>query len=256
MEAIQYMSQMISPPKVLNRIFKYGRSHFKISAHRFEVFVIHNHLLAERKVYLVKNFDISHCIHFVEIEKQAPELLDQFYAGINRECWTLKCESLYKPAPEPRVLSRAEIACTASHFYAYKEFLRCSNKEWLLVIEDDAIFKSGLEGGIQKQLNALPAWADALFIGGGFPHDQISRTLGKYKNFIIKQHPATNTTVAYLLRRTLVERIIKRFHTFDLPIDYELAYLLMINNALVLHADPYLISEGSKFAYQSSIRSD
>jgi hypothetical protein len=58
-----------------------------------------------------------------------------------------------------------------------------------------------------------------------------------------------------MMRRKMVTAIMDGFETFDLPIDYELAYLLMANNALVMHIHPYLISEGSKSLYLSSIRS-
>lgn len=230
----------------------FGQSNEKIPD--FELYIVHNHLLSERKRFLLNAFNPKTRAHFIEIENQAPQLSASFYDGVRPSNWLLKCEGLWYEAPEPRQLSRAEIACTASHFYTYQRFLKESDKEWLLVLEDDAIFKSGLEKAIQDKLRIFPLWADALFIGGGFSHHLISRTLGKYKNFLIKHHPATNTTVAYMLRRRLVEKIAEKFEKFDLPIDYELAHLLMINNAVVLHCDPYLISEGSKFAYQSSIR--
>lgn len=220
----------------------------------FDIYVIHNYLLTERMTYLKNRLSTDCKTSFIELENQAPKLLGKFYRGLNPQSWSAKCEALWSPAPAPRALTRAEIACTASHFYAYQQFLKNSNKEWLLVIEDDALFKAGLERKIQHQINAMPKWADTLFIGGGFPHAQVTRTLGKHKNFLVKHHPATNTTVAYLLKRSLLERMMRCFDHFDLPIDYELAYLLMVNNAVVLHSNPYLVSEGSKSSYQSSIR--
>lgn len=38
-----------------------------------------------------------------------------------------------------RVLSNGEIGCTLSHYYVIKDFLLDSKKEWLIVLEDDAI---------------------------------------------------------------------------------------------------------------------
>jgi GR25 family glycosyltransferase involved in LPS biosynthesis len=229
-----------------------GRSNNQIPD--FDLYVVHNHLLVERKAFLLSTLNRTIKAHFIEIESQAPQLLELFYVGLRDTKWRLKCEGLWHQIPAPRKLSGGEIACTTSHFYAYQQFLKESDKEWLLVIEDDAIFKPGLEKAIQKKLQKLPFWADALFVGGGFPHHIVSKTLGKYRNFLIKHHPSTNTTIAYMLRRPLVKKIIEKFEQFDLPIDYELAYLLMINNAVVFHCNPYLIAEGSKFAYPSSIR--
>jgi hypothetical protein len=132
--------------------------------------------------------------------------------------------------------------------------LRDDQEEWLVVIEDDAMFDCDLSQEISGLLNDLPDMISSIFIGGGFNHDAVSLTLGGYKNFLIKHHPATNTTVAYILRRNMVKAIMRDFTKFDLPIDYELAYLLMINNAIVLHKIPYIVKEGSKSFYESSIR--
>ncbi|SNX29103.1 hypothetical protein SAMN06295945_1467 [Polynucleobacter meluiroseus] len=129
-----------------------------------------------------------------------------------------------------------------------------SEKDWILVLEDDAIFKEKFGLKIKKQLEDIPDLVGAIFIGGGFPQERTSLTLGEWGNFLIKHHPATNTTIGYMLRRSAVEKIMKDFSTFDMPIDYELAYLLMRTNTLVFHQDPYSIQEGSKLVYSSSIR--
>jgi GR25 family glycosyltransferase involved in LPS biosynthesis len=173
--------------------------------------VVHNHLQAERKAFLLRTLNCPMRVHFIEIEVQAPQLLGLFYVGLRYTNWRVKCGGLWHEPPAPRKLSGAEIACTASHFYAYQQFLKESDKEWLLVIEDDAIFKPGLEKAIQKKLQRLPLWADALFVGGGFAHHIVSKTLGKYKSLLIKHHPATNTTVGYMLKRALVKKIVEKF---------------------------------------------
>lgn len=221
----------------------------------FATYIIHNPSLPERQENLAKALDNPKEVKFIEIENCAPELLKMLYKGLNPEKWVQKCRHLWYPIPTPRELSIGEVACTTSHFYAYADFLSNSNKEWLVVLEDDAIFENKLSLRIDKLLSECPPRVDALFIGGGYDHNTVSLTVGTYKNFIIKHHPATNTAVGYVLRRRIISLILEDFESFDHAIDYELAYLLMLNNALVFHAHPYIIREGSKFNYKSSLRS-
>jgi hypothetical protein len=98
-----------------------------------------------------------------------------------------------------------------------------------------------------------PKLRRCLIYWGGYAHEQVSLTLGKVNNFIIKHHPATNTTVGYAVRKRFLEKLV-RIDYFDLPIDYELAYLLQINNAIVNHMEKYGVKEWSKGHYKSSIR--
>ena len=220
----------------------------------FATYIIHNPDLTERRENLERVLDNSMEAKFIEIENCAPEAINMLYKGLNPEKWVQKSRNLWYPIPVPRQLSKGEVAATASHFYSYMDFLSTSMKDWILVLEDDAVFESGLPNKIEKLLNDCPARADALFIGGGYQHDLVSLTVGIYKNFIIKHHPATNTVVGYALKRRMISSIMESFESFDHPIDFELAYLLMINNALVFHSDPYLICEGSKSIYKSSLR--
>ena len=158
---------------------------------------------------------------------------------------------IYGPPP-PRELTYAEIACTASHIYGWQMALNDA-ADWSIFIEDDAIFENDFFKNLNTILFNVPNYADVLFIGGGYPHEEVSLTLGKVGNFIIKHHPATNTAVGYAIRNRVLKKLL-RFDHFDLPIDYEFAYLLQINNCIVIHMENYGISEGSKYYYKSSIR--
>jgi GR25 family glycosyltransferase involved in LPS biosynthesis len=220
----------------------------------FDIYIIHNYKLAERKKYIKNMLANYEGINFVEIEKCAPDFPFALYKGLKVKDWIKKCKNLWNPVPTPRELTKGEVAATASHFYAYKHFLSNSQKEWILVLEDDAVFECRIIQDIYNMIKDAPPRLDALFIGGGYPHDVVALTVGIYKNFIIKYHPATNTAVGYMLRKKILMSMLEDFDSFDLPIDYELAYLLMINNALVFHSEPYLIKEGSKSVYKSSLR--
>ncbi len=216
-------------------------------------FIVHNHKMVDRRNYLNSRLNAASNFSFIEIENLQPNYIVEKYFGVNECSWNKKVKNLWNPAPTPRSLLFGEIACTATHFYIYEQYLKECEEDWLVVIEDDAIFEYNLPAEISGLLAEVPDRVDAIFIGGGYHHDAVSLTLGGYKNFIIKHHPATNTTVGYILRRRIVAAIMDGFTNFDMPIDFELAYLLMVNNALVLHSCPYLITEGSKSIYQSSI---
>ncbi|WP_062307180.1 glycosyltransferase family 25 protein [Polynucleobacter sinensis] len=216
-------------------------------------YIVHNYKLVDRKRYLNSRLGRANKFSFIEIENIQPNYVNERYCGVNEKSWNKKSKNLWVPAPAPRQLTFGEIACTASHFYIYEQYLRNGKEGWVVVLEDDAIFECDLTEEISGILKEVPDRVDAIFIGGGYHHDAVSLTVGGYKNFIIKHHPATNTAVGYMLRKSIVEAIMEDFTNFDMPIDFELAYLLMIKNALVMHLNPYLISEGSKFHYQSSI---
>ncbi len=220
---------------------------------KYKGYVVHNYRLPQRKSYLESKLRTPANFSFIEIENVQPEYMGEKYWGVDESSWHNKTRLLWNPPPVIIALSNGEIACTASHFYIYEKFLKEANEDWLVILEDDAVFDCDLPKEISGMLDDLPDRVDSIFIGGGFQHDAVSLTIGGYKNFLVKHHPATNTTVGYMLRRRMVQAVMGGFIKFDLPIDYELAYLLMINNALVLHMIPYLINEGSKFAYTSSI---
>ena len=219
----------------------------------YKGYIVHNYKLVDRKNYLCSRLGAADNFSFIEIENIQPNYMNERYFGINEQAWIGKSKNLWSPAPAPRGLSFGEIACTASHFYIYEKYLSDEQADWVVVLEDDAVFECNLTEEISRILKEIPDRVDAIFIGGGYHHEAVSLTVGGYKNFIIKHHPATNTAVGYMLRKSMVKAMMEDFTNFDMPIDFELAYLLMIKNALVLHLEPYLISEGSKSHYQSSI---
>ena len=222
----------------------------------FDIYIIHNQKLESRKLYLDSVLGAKPNVYYVSIENDCPDWITQTYEGLNEKKWVYKQKNLWDPQLQSRELTKGEIACTASHFYAYKKFLEISQNDWLLILEDDAILQPHALELLESDISSLPPLIDALFVGGAFPHDKVSLTVGKYLHFNIKHHPVTNGTISYLIHKKMIKKVMCDFNTFDLPIDYELAYLLMINNGMVLHRDPYVVEEGSKSIYTSSLASE
>ena len=211
--------------------------------------IIHNFKLQERKKYLLSKLTNFTDVNFVEIEKNHPTFPFEMYSGGDEVSWRMKHLNLYTPIPNYRKLSIPEILATASHYYAMTTF----SSEWCLILEDDALLPDDIADKINYLTLSTPDKVDIIFIGGGFPINEVTFITGSLNNLFIAKPPNTNTTVAYLIRKSLSLKILINFKYFDLPIDFELAYQLHQLNALVVHSQPYLIQEGSKSVYSSSI---
>ena len=62
-------------------------------------------------------------------------------------------------------------------------------------------------------------------LGGGYAHEQVSLTLGKVNNFIIKHHPATNTTVGYAVRKRFLVKLVRKDY-FDLNLTFVVLFYI------------------------------
>jgi GR25 family glycosyltransferase involved in LPS biosynthesis len=211
--------------------------------------VIHNYKLKERRDYLENKLVQFDNVNFIEIEKSAPDFPEYLYSGGNLQNWRNKTKYLWQPQPVFRILSTPEIAATASHYYAYSSF----DTKWCLILEDDALIPDDFKNKIQNIVENCPDQVDVVFIGGGFNLKSVSLQLGRIGDFVLCKHPATNTTVSYLVRKKCAIKLISELKHFDLPIDFELAFQMQQINVLVAHIQPYIVSEGSKSTYTSSI---
>lgn len=135
----------------------------------FDIYIIHNPKLESRKIYLDSVLLGKSNPHYISIENECPDWVDQSYKGLREINWTHKQKNLWDPQLQPRNLTKGEIACTASHFFSYKRFLETSKNDWLFVIEDDAIFSPLALETLTSDLSSLPPLIDALFMGGAFP---------------------------------------------------------------------------------------
>jgi GR25 family glycosyltransferase involved in LPS biosynthesis len=216
---------------------------------RFTYSVVHNPALRDRRTVLETAFrQAARPVEFIEIENSNPDLPEMLYGGSHAE-WERKCEGLYQPPPPFRKLSHGERANGASHLLAICRVTQANmdpGADWGVILEDDAVFGDDFFTEAERTLSQLGPRVDCAFLGGGYPSEAVSATLATQERLHFKLHPATNTAVAYALRPSLAARIRRHARGFDLPIDFELAYLLMACNALVVHVVPFLVAEGSK----------
>jgi GR25 family glycosyltransferase involved in LPS biosynthesis len=214
--------------------------------------IIHFHELVARRDHLEAEFArANRTARYIEVERSNPDLPALIYRGDPLE-WLRKTRELYQPPPPYRTLSPAEIANAASHLLA----LRGIEADWGVILEDDVLLEPQFFSTAEQRLQTMPAGIGCVFLGGGFPHQQVTHSIAEFADFHLKAHPATNTIVAYAVRAPLARRIVHDCRGVDLPFDFELSYQLMARNALVAHLLPYIAREGSKTgAYVSAIES-
>lgn len=218
-----------------------------------KLYIIHYHALSDRLNYLKEKLERFEQHNLLQIEIDQPEAIGKQYQGLCEKAWHEKCLYIYDPPPKPRVLARSEIATASSHLLAFESFCQSSFSEWLLIIEDDALWEGSLMSKLDIILSQVPSIVDVLIFGGGYPHHFVSRTIATCGNFHFKKHPATNTTVAYGVRRRIAANVLSCTPTVDLPIDFELAHRFLKTNSVVAHYIPYLVTEGSKSIYTSAV---
>lgn len=211
--------------------------------------IIHNHHLTSRRLYLETRLHAFHDVSFIEMENIDMDLPIEMYSGGDRAAWRKKHCGLWKPIPKFRELSTPEIMATASHYYAYST----TTKEWCLILEDDAILDNQFETKIIEAISHADNSIDIIFLGGGFDINKVTEPYELKEGLTICRPPNTNTTVAYIIRKRASLRLLLHFKEFDLPIDFELAYQLKELNFKVAHTTPYIVQEGSKSHYESSI---
>jgi GR25 family glycosyltransferase involved in LPS biosynthesis len=218
---------------------------------KVEIIVVHNPSLPERRVSLEKVFRTTNIKRrFLSAESYPNFELLQGYRGGCGSRWDRKVSGLWTPAPVFRSLSRGELYATATHYLAYA----LVTEQWVLVLEDDALLLHDTINEIDEMIDVIPQDIEIVFVGGGCPHELVSRTIRQSGKFHYKSHPATNTSVAYLLRKSLCTKLVGYVKEIDLPHDFEFATSLRDLNVSVLHRIPYLIDEGSKGSLQSSLR--
>lgn len=209
------------------------------------IYVNHYDILTERKRYL--QTVIKDCVWVTEPSKETitQEVIDEWYLNCPK-IWEEKCKPLYSGFKHTR-LTKGNIVCNLGHIESWRLFLK-SNEQYGIFLEDDVIINcSDFKKNVEQILTDAPKKLDVLFIGGGFSHSSVAKTIDIVKNnFHLKQHPSTNCACSYILTTDSAKKLLDHFKPFTLPIDFELNYWFYKLNFNVYHYIPYLIQEGSK----------
>ncbi len=160
---------------------------------------------------------------------------------------------------------KIESLVTQKHIRAWKHFIK-SEKEILIVFEDDAICKKDTEVRLKNLLEKLENFnLDNIFIdlAGGYKTKQIIplRKIKKLEDgFLIVEGIYTNTACSYLINRNLILKLFEEYKKSklnnSLPIDHLINKLgLRINrnlNTSSIHYSKPLFTHGS---FEGNIKS-
>lgn len=217
------------------------------------IFVNHYPPSTDRKNYLKSVLTKVNWVTEPTKENLTETVKEEWYLDCENT-WIEKC-SFFNNKSEYRKLTNGDIACSLGHINSWKLFLKTKQK-YGLFLEDDVIINcEDVEEKILNITESAPEDADVIFVGGGFNHYEVSRTLKVInKNYHLKMPPNTNCAISYILKTSAAKKIINHCKPFTMPIDFELNYIFKKLDLKVYHYIPYLMSEGSKTGEYSSIQ--
>ena len=214
------------------------------------VFINHYPPLTDRRKYLesVLNEPITW-----SIEPTKEDITNE-----TRQEWYLDCKDAWSNKDNNstyRKLTNGDISCSIGHILGWEKFLKTKEK-YGLFLEDDVIINcDDIDFKISDVLEKCPKNADVIFVGGGFDHYIVSKTIKiENDNFHLKSPPNTNCAISYILKRSAAKKMLKICKPFTMPIDFEMNYLFKKLNFRVYHHIPYFIGEGSKSGHYNSIQ--
>ena len=158
-----------------------------------------------------------------------------------------------------RVLSPSEISCTMKHICSWEKILE-GEEEINLILEDDAIsIKSNLLEELNTIIDTAPTDWDCIFLGYGCGESYVNQKIsGKpilNDRFVKVDHPASNYTESFLIKKDTIQKIYDVVVPFQLVIDWELSYAFYQTNMNVYWTIPPLFYQGSKNGqYKSELR--
>ena len=229
---------------------------------KLKIYIIHYSKLSERKEYINQILDKLN-IDFEFIEKFDKETLKEIdlskYYDDNEKNFNNKVKLWGERANKYSRMSDSEISCTLKHIEALR-LINEGDHEYNLILEDDVIPQSkNLINEINKLIDDKNKW-DVLLIGEGmgkgFRNDKIGtkRMIPFKKSFKVK-HPATNCLEAYIVKKSVVQKILKGLLPVTMACDWEFAYQFYKENMNIYWSKKSIFIQGSKDGtYKSAIR--
>lgn len=209
-----------------------------------EIYIVHYTKLSDRKHALDKNFlqlkerDKVSFNYIIAYDKEDLTQKDiDFYYQNSTNYWEFKVDGLWDLNDHGhRLLTNGEISCSIKHLEALK-YISESSSDYAMVIEDDVIFDDNFLVETNNFIKSLPKNWDAAFIGEGcgdwFLRYKMSNAKKVFNEYFQPNHPASNTTECYIIKKSLAEKIYKSSIPFHLSSDWELGYQLYAHQANV-----------------------
>lgn len=217
-----------------------------------KIYIIHYDQNLDRKQYItdyLSNFsnEVEFC-SFPNREELTHDLVKQYYDEDIQKIHSRVTRwerSIYPP------LSKSEIATAICHFKVFEK--ACHEiKDTCLILEDDVIFNKNFVE-FNSFLSQTPDDYECILIGnGGFIHHS---PLEPNKIAYRRHRNVTRCSDSIIYKKSLLEKIVKTYPTFNQPIDWELELILLELEASVYWWEPTLVVQGSQSGtYASNIR--
>lgn len=149
--------------------------------------------------------------------------------------------------------TKTQISNTFKHLVAWKYAVK-SPESYILVLEDDVIFRLNSFERLHCLLLNLPKNADFICLAGGSLIKSSKILKNNHNKNLFNVTPGlTRTICGYIISKKFLSKIFSSKHKFNLPIDFELNYLFYKKKASVYWTEPTIFIHGSvKNAYSST----
>jgi hypothetical protein len=157
-----------------------------------------------------------------------------------------------------------EVILADKHLKAWRDFVR-SGEEFLLVLEDDAVFDGQSKRGLNEALALVDARPTYVDIAGGFTPAELSvdaLEIGRIGRFREYARPVSNTGGGYLMNRALARHMVELVDSHPdwrlLPADWIInrCFLALVEKGYavrcLLALDPTILVHGSHAGTYSS----
>jgi len=224
-----------------------------------DIYITHYSKLIERKDRIKS--DLSNWpakVQFIEEfnKEEITGKIKEKYRLKDKKDYIKELKSLARNNDNDDIISDSEISLALKHLHAYKKIID-NEEEYGLILEDDAIPKENfIEKFADNLKNTSIDW-DMIFMGEGcgvkFIKEKITK--GRQINEFCYEVKGTNGTEAYLIKKQMAEKLIKRMEKFVLPVDWEIEHQLQNMDVKVIWWFPSLFYQGSENGiYKSSLR--
>ena len=169
-----------------------------------KVFVAHYAPLKDRKEFLEKYLERNgvDIVEWVENE----DYPENFWRT-NAEKWTEKISYAYpKVYDKARRLSPQERSVALKHYTIFQKILREDGEDFL-VLEDDVFFATEFVNLFNSNLEETPKDWDVIMIGTGANLHVPIKDQGKVAH--LKDHPSTKCLDSYIIRKSVVRKIME-----------------------------------------------
>lgn len=201
-----------------------------------KIFILHFEDLKDRKLYLdniIENFSIEH--EFISSNNESDRKLIEKYKHYYK----------YDISIFERHLSKGEIAISILHMNLYERIIN-ENLKYVLIVEDDSIFKDDFLKNLNSILGELGDDFDFCFIS-----ECCNLHVESHPNTLIYESNSSRCVSGYIVNSKNLQKVIDTL-PFSYPIDWHLN--LHKGDLKYYWSEPCLIKQGSENVYNSNLR--